>query len=325
MPAKGKHRRPRNNPLTRGFVAAGTGGAALALPLMGATGAHAAERSAPAAAPAVAPVKAAQAQAQTQAQAPAAPASATYRVVAGDHLTAIADEHRVDGGWQGLYEKNRDTIGDDPSMIHPGLELAIGGASEARADRSGGRESAPAAAPEKTPGTGSGGKGPAGAAAPQPEPAPAAEQPAPEQPAGEAQGSSSGYTSPVASGGVTTSYRATGSMWSSGYHTGVDFAAPTGTSVRSVGPGTVVSAGWSGAYGNEVVVQHTDGTYGQYAHLSSLSVSAGQSVSGGTQLGLSGSTGNSSGPHLHFEIRTTASYGSDIDPVAYLRQHGVSL
>jgi murein DD-endopeptidase MepM/ murein hydrolase activator NlpD len=114
-------------------------------------------------------------------------------------------------------------------------------------------------------------------------------------------------------------------MWSSGYHTGVDFIAGSGTSVKSVGPGTVVSAGWSGAYGNEVVIQHGDGTYSQYAHLSSLSVSSGQSVSGGEQIGLSGSTGNSTGPHLHFEIRTSPSYGSDIDPLAYLRQHGVSL
>ncbi|MQT02455.1 M23 family metallopeptidase, partial [Streptomyces jumonjinensis] len=97
------------------------------------------------------------------------------------------------------------------------------------------------------------------------------------------------------------------------------------TGVRSVGPGTVVSAGWNGAYGNEVVVQHSDGKYSQYAHLSSLSVSAGQSVSGGQQIGLSGSTGNSTGPHLHFEIRTSPSYGSDVDPVEYLRQYGVSL
>ncbi|WP_158100719.1 M23 family metallopeptidase [Streptomyces fradiae] len=114
-------------------------------------------------------------------------------------------------------------------------------------------------------------------------------------------------------------------MWSSGYHTGVDFAASSGTSVKAIGAGTVVSAGWSGAYGNEVVIKHADGNYSQYAHLSSLSVSAGQSVGGGQQIGLSGSTGNSSGPHLHFEVRTGPGYGSDIDPVAYLRSHGVSI
>ncbi|WP_197362029.1 M23 family metallopeptidase, partial [Streptomyces clavuligerus] len=132
-------------------------------------------------------------------------------------------------------------------------------------------------------------------------------------------------TTPLASGGVTTPYRATGSLWSSGYHTGVDFSAATGTPVRSVGPGTVVSAGWNGAYGNEIVVRHADGTYSQYAHLSAVSVAAGQGVTGGQEIGLVGSTGNSSGPHLHLEIRTGTGYGSDIDPVAHLRQYGVTL
>ncbi len=114
-------------------------------------------------------------------------------------------------------------------------------------------------------------------------------------------------------------------MWSSGYHTGVDFAAATGTSLRAVGAGTVVSAGWGGAYGNQVVIQLADGYYAQYAHLSSLSVSSGQTVTAGQQIGLSGATGNVTGPHLHFEIRTTPDYGSDLDPVAYLRSKGVAI
>ncbi len=87
----------------------------------------------------------------------------------------------------------------------------------------------------------------------------------------------------------------------------------------------MVSAGWSGSYGNEVVIQHSDGMYSQYAHLSSLEVTTGQTVTGGQQIGLSGSTGNSTGPHLHFEVRTGPSYGSDVDPIAYLRSHGVSI
>jgi murein DD-endopeptidase MepM/ murein hydrolase activator NlpD len=124
---------------------------------------------------------------------------------------------------------------------------------------------------------------------------------------------------------VGTPYRMSGSMWSSGYHTGVDFVVPTGTSLKAVGAGTVVSAGWGGAYGNQVVLKLNDGSYAQYAHLSSLSVSAGQTVSAGQQVGLSGATGNVTGPHLHFEIRTTPDYGSDVDPVAYLRSHGVSV
>ena len=70
-------------------------------------------------------------------------------------------------------------------------------------------------------------------------------------------------------------YRKAGSSWSSGYHTGVDFPVPTGTSVKAVAAGQVVSAGWGGAYGYQVVIRHADGKYSQYAHLSALSVRAG--------------------------------------------------
>ncbi|WP_367123910.1 M23 family metallopeptidase [Streptomyces phytohabitans] len=134
-----------------------------------------------------------------------------------------------------------------------------------------------------------------------------------------------GYVSPVEGSYVSTQYGAGGGMWSSGTHTGIDFHASSGTSVRSVAAGEVVEAGWGGAYGNNVVVRHADGTYTQYGHLSSLAVSTGQHVAPGQQVGLSGSTGNSQGPHLHFEARGGPDYGSDIDPVSYLRQHGVKL
>jgi murein DD-endopeptidase MepM/ murein hydrolase activator NlpD len=63
--------------------------------------------------------------------------------------------------------------------------------------------------------------------------------------------------------------------------------------------------------------------YTQYGHLSSIHVLVGQKVTPGQQIGVSGATGNATGPHLHFEARTTPEYGSDIDPVAYLRKHGV--
>ncbi|MFG3504922.1 peptidoglycan DD-metalloendopeptidase family protein [Streptomyces sp. NPDC047821] len=295
MPAKGKHRRPKSRTITRGFVAAGTGGAAIALPLLGATGAHAA---APAAAAPQQAVTAAQAAPEAAAPAKKA-APRTYTVVAGDYLSKIARNKNVKGGWQKLYQDNRQVIGEDPSLILPGMKLTLGAKSTA----------APAkkAAPAKPKADDTRTESRASRSAAKAE-APAA----------------SGFTAPVAAG-VTTPYRASGSMWSSGYHTGVDFAASSGTSVKAIGQGTVVSAGWSGAYGNEVVIQHTDGTYSQYAHLSSLAVSSGQSVSGGQEIGLSGSTGNSSGPHLHFEVRTGPGYGSDIDPLAYLRQHGVSI
>ncbi|MFI8933602.1 M23 family metallopeptidase [Streptomyces sp. NPDC053474] len=133
------------------------------------------------------------------------------------------------------------------------------------------------------------------------------------------------YVAPVAGSYVSTSYKAGGGMWSSGSHTGIDFHAASGTSVQAVGAGTVVEAGWGGAYGNNIVIKMNDGTYTQYGHLSSISVTVGQAVTPGQQIGLSGSTGNSSGPHLHFEARTGPEYGSDIDPIAYLRSHGVGV
>ncbi|MFI8854792.1 peptidoglycan DD-metalloendopeptidase family protein [Streptomyces sp. NPDC053499] len=133
-----------------------------------------------------------------------------------------------------------------------------------------------------------------------------------------------GWTKPV-NGPLGTPYHQRGGAWSSGLHTGIDFTVPTGTTVKAAGAGTVKTAGKGGAYGNQVVIRHTDGTYSQYAHLSKISVSTGQHLKAGQKIGLSGATGNVSGPHLHFEIRTGPEYGSDIDPVAYLRKHGVKL
>ncbi|MGV9577648.1 M23 family metallopeptidase [Streptomyces sp. NPDC003509] len=300
MPAKGKHRRTKTGPISRGVLAAGTGGAVLALPLIGATGAHAAEQAAPAK-----PVAA------QSAPAAAAKASAkTYSVVSGDYLAKIAADHKVKGGWQKLYKDNRDVVGGNPSLILPGMKLTLGAKASGPAE----------AAPSKAAPSAAKKSAPAEKAA-----APAQEAAAKTADSGASESTSSGWTAPVENANVTTQYRASGASWSSGYHTGSDFQAASGTSVRSIGEGTVVSAGWSGSYGNEVVIQHSDGMYSQYAHLSSLEVTTGQTVTGGQQIGLSGSTGNSTGPHLHFEVRTGPSYGSDVDPIAYLRSHGVSI
>ncbi|MER5555352.1 LysM peptidoglycan-binding domain-containing M23 family metallopeptidase [Streptomyces sp. NPDC002793] len=303
MPAQGKHRRPKSGPIARGVLAAGTGGAVLALPLLGATGAHAAEQAAPAVT-----------SASQSAPASAAKSSAkTYSVVSGDYLAKIAADKKVKGGWQKLYQDNRDVVGENPSLIIPGMKLTLGAKASGSAEKS--TEAAPSKAAPSAP----------KAAAPVEKQAAAEETAAKTTDSGASESDSSGWATPVENANVTTQYRASGASWSSGYHTGSDFQAASGTGVRSIGPGTVVSAGWSGSYGNEVVVQHSDGMYSQYAHLSSLGVSAGQSVTGGQQLGLSGSTGNSTGPHLHFEVRTGPSYGSDVDPIAYLRSHGVSI
>ncbi|MEV8230430.1 LysM peptidoglycan-binding domain-containing M23 family metallopeptidase [Streptomyces sp. NPDC079167] len=304
MPAKGKHRRTKTGPISRGVLAAGTGGAVLALPLIGATGAHAAEQSAPAAKSAAAH------------SAPAAAKSApkTYSVVSGDYLAKIAGEQKIKGGWQKLYQDNRDVVGEDPGLILPGMKLTLGAKASGSAETTPSK-SAPSAAKKAAPAE----KKAAPAEATSAPAAKTADSSASQESTG------SGWAAPVENANVTTQYRASGASWSSGYHTGSDFQAASGTSVRSIGPGTVVSAGWSGSYGNEVVIQHSDGMYSQYAHLSSLEVSAGQTVTGGQQIGLSGTTGNSTGPHLHFEVRTGPSYGSDVDPIAYLRSHGVSI
>ncbi|MGW1778336.1 M23 family metallopeptidase [Streptomyces sp. NPDC002143] len=133
------------------------------------------------------------------------------------------------------------------------------------------------------------------------------------------------FVLPITGSYVSTGYQASSSLWSSGSHTGIDFHAASGTTVHAVGLGTVVEAGWGGSYGYQVVIKMNDGTYTQYGHLSSIEVSVGQQVTPGQRIALSGATGNVTGPHLHFEARTTAEYGSDIDPVAYLRKHGVNV
>ncbi|MFJ3901239.1 M23 family metallopeptidase [Streptomyces sp. NPDC090025] len=130
---------------------------------------------------------------------------------------------------------------------------------------------------------------------------------------------------PVAGSYVTTGYKTGGSLWSSGSHSGIDFHAAYGSTVVSVGSGTVVETGWGGAYGNNIVIRMTDGTYTQYGHLSGITVSVGQHVTPGDRIGISGSSGNSTGPHLHFEARTSPEYGSDINPVSYLRARGVNV
>jgi murein DD-endopeptidase MepM/ murein hydrolase activator NlpD len=133
------------------------------------------------------------------------------------------------------------------------------------------------------------------------------------------------FVPPISNSYVSTGYKTGGSLWSSGSHTGIDFHAAMGTPVHAVGSGTVVETGWGGAYGNQIVIKMNDGTYTMYGHLSSIGVSVGQEVTPGRQIALSGATGNVTGPHLHFEARTTPEYGSDIDPVAYLRSHGVNV
>ncbi|MEW2267152.1 MULTISPECIES: M23 family metallopeptidase [unclassified Streptomyces] len=137
------------------------------------------------------------------------------------------------------------------------------------------------------------------------------------------------WVDPVKKYTLSASFAQNGGMWAS-KHSGQDFAVPIGTNVVATHGGTVVKAGGNGAgdgpaYGNAVVIKHGNGTYSQYAHLSKVNVKAGQIVKTGQSIAKSGNTGNSSGPHLHFEIRTTPNYGSAVDPVAFLRDKGVTV
>ncbi|MFG2373884.1 transglycosylase family protein [Streptomyces sp. NPDC048504] len=225
-----------------------------------------------------------------------------YTVVRGDTLSGIADTERVDGGWHGLYAANRTTVGSDPDLILPGQRLSLHG------------KAAPAAHTTTKPAT----KSSATKSPKKKAPSETAEK------VTHKKTTSHSLVAPV-NAPIGTAYHASGSSWSKGYHTGVDFLVPTGTSVKAIENGTVVSAGWAGSYGYQVVIRHADGRYSQYAHLSAISVRDGQSVGEGQRIGRSGSTGNTTGPHLHFEVRTGPGFGTDIDPLAYLRAGGVRI
>jgi LysM repeat protein len=140
MPIKGKHRRSMSSRFARRLVAAGTGGAALAIPLVAATTAEAA----PSAQHAATETAVTSAAAQKD-------HSATYTVVSGDSLAKIAREHSLGGGWKKLYKENRQAVGSNPSLIHPGLALTLGGkAAAGTADKSSAGQADPSSVTTKT-------------------------------------------------------------------------------------------------------------------------------------------------------------------------------
>lgn len=119
------------------------------------------------------------------------------------------------------------------------------------------------------------------------------------------------YIKPITGGTLTSTFK-----WRWGrMHKGVDWAVPTGTAVRASCGGTVVSAGWASGYGYCVTLRHPDGRMTRYGHLSKILVSAGQKVDQNQKIALSGNTGRSTGPHLHFEILIN---GSQVNPLQYL-------
>ncbi|MFI5662683.1 peptidoglycan DD-metalloendopeptidase family protein [Streptomyces sp. NPDC051684] len=130
------------------------------------------------------------------------------------------------------------------------------------------------------------------------------------------------WVAPVHPAPLSAGFGQGGNRWAH-QHTGQDFAVGTGTPVHAVGAGTVQSTGCGDGFGNQVIVRHADGYFTQYAHLSLIGVGAGDRLKAGQVLGLSGATGNVSGPHLHFEVRLTPQFGSGIDPLPWLRARGI--
>ncbi|MFZ4235182.1 M23 family metallopeptidase [Streptomyces murinus] len=131
------------------------------------------------------------------------------------------------------------------------------------------------------------------------------------------------YTLPVVSYTITGTFGQPGAMWSSGYHTGLDFAAPTGTLIKAVHGGTVTQAGWAGAYGYRTVLTLDDGTELWFCHQSSINVSVGQKVGTGEVIGRVGATGNVTGPHLHLEVHPNGQ-ATAVDPAPWLRDKGLN-
>ena len=125
--------------------------------------------------------------------------------------------------------------------------------------------------------------------------------------------------SPIAGKTPTTKYKQVGRWWSKGYHTGVDYAVPVGTDVLAVADGVIDPATWGKSYGTQLV-QKLDGGWFIYAHLSKALVKPGDKVVEGQVIAKSGNTGNSTGPHLHAELRSKAhwSSGTDLDPAALI-------
>jgi len=128
------------------------------------------------------------------------------------------------------------------------------------------------------------------------------------------------WLQPISGAVVTSCF---GQRWGR-LHAGVDLAAPYGTAIRTVGAGVVVAAGPEGGYGNAVLIDHGNGFLTHYGHMSAIAVHPGQRVSAGQPIGNEGSTGHSTGPHLHFEVHE-GTYKNPIEPTHWLHTHGVEI
>jgi murein DD-endopeptidase MepM/ murein hydrolase activator NlpD len=131
------------------------------------------------------------------------------------------------------------------------------------------------------------------------------------------------YTLPTSSYTLTSRFGEAGALWSSGYHTGLDFAAPTGTLIKAIHSATVTEAGWAGSYGYRTILTLDDGTELWFCHQSSISVHVGQKVATGDVIGRVGATGNVTGPHLHLEVHLGGAATAS-DPMPWLQARGLN-
>lgn len=235
----------------------------------------------------------------------------SYTVVKDDWLSKLALRYYGNANlWPEIYAANQAVIGSNPDLIFPGQRFVI-----------------PNHSAVVTP--------------PQQNPTPAPTNPTPTTPAtpsdptpAPSNGVVNGWANPLANMVVAQSYGNPDSGYQVGYHTGVDLSVggKTGVAAKAIHAGKVVFAGRGNlpgagaAYGNHVILQLPDGKFALYAHLASLSVQTGQTVTAGQMVGIVGATGNANGIHLHFEIRKSATDyydGNFQDPIAYLHSHGL--
>jgi murein DD-endopeptidase MepM/ murein hydrolase activator NlpD len=128
------------------------------------------------------------------------------------------------------------------------------------------------------------------------------------------------WVNPLPEASVTSCF---GLRWGR-LHAGVDLAAPDGTPIRAAGAGVVVAAGPAAGSGNAVLIDHGNGFLTHYGHMSAITVAVGQKVTAGEQIGNEGSTGHSTGPHLHFEVHL-GHYKNPIEPTQWMHEHGVDI
>jgi len=128
------------------------------------------------------------------------------------------------------------------------------------------------------------------------------------------------WTLPVAGYHLTARFGDVSGLWSS-VHTGLDFAAPTGTPIHAIAPGVVTEAAYDGSYGNRTILRLDDGTELWFCHQDSLVAQVGERLAAGQLLGYIGATGNVTGPHLHLEVRPGG--GEPVDPEVWLTAHNL--